>query len=81
MTILWFTTKTCAPCKRMAPAMEKLVEEGVTVDKIDAHDFPEEAIMYGISSVPTLVLLEDGNEKARHIGALNLQELRVFVEG
>jgi thioredoxin-like negative regulator of GroEL len=64
----------------MAPAIAKLTEtDGVEVKKIDAHDFPEEAADFGISSVPTLVLIEDGREKDRHVGALTLQELRAFA--
>lgn len=79
-TILWFTTKTCGPCKRMAPAIAKLTEtDGVQVEKIDAHDFPEESANYGISSVPTLVLIKDGEEVDRRVGALTLQELRAFA--
>lgn len=78
--ILWFTTKTCGPCKRMAPAIAKLVEtDGVTVDKIDAHENPEEVANFGVSSVPTLVLIEDGRERDRRVGALTLQELRAFA--
>lgn len=77
--ILWFTSPTCQPCKRMTPAMEKLVSEGVEVEKIDVYDFPEETNRYGVYSVPTLILKKDDKEIKRQVGALTELGLREFI--
>ena len=77
--IYWFTSATCQPCKRMAPAMQTLIDEGVRVEKIDVYDFPVEAERYGVYSVPTLVLKDGDTEVNRHVGALNEMGLRKFI--
>lgn len=77
--VVWFTTPTCQPCKRMTPAMDKVQQRGVVVEKLNVHDFPEEAKRYDVSSVPTLVLVNDGTEVKRATKALTYLELIDFL--
>ena len=77
--ILWFTTPTCQPCKRMTPIMEALMDEGYVIEKINAQDRPDDAADFGVTSVPTLIKTRMGVEVDRHVGALNEIGLRKFI--
>lgn len=58
--ILWFTSPTCTPCKRLIPRAENLAWAlGVPLVKIDITENPEMALKYAVTSVPTLVALSD----------------------
>lgn len=62
----------CGPCKMMAPALDE-VAEGVAgkaaVYKVDVDQSPDLAQRYGIMSVPTLVVFENGMVKRTAMGA------------
>jgi thioredoxin-like negative regulator of GroEL len=77
--ILWFTTPTCQPCKRMAPIMETLMDEGYVIEKINAQDHPDDAADMNVTAVPTLIKIHKGVEVDRHVGALNEIGLRKFI--
>lgn len=59
--IIYFTSKTCAPCKQLLPRVKKLIEGrevGLTVIDIDEH--PKLATDGGVMSVPTLLFPRRG---------------------
>ena len=58
-----FYADWCNPCKMMAPTVAKLAEayEGkVKVGKINVDEQPELASQFGVMSIPTLVVMENG---------------------
>tara|TARA_B100000674_G_C37748638_1_gene872383 strand:+ start:736 stop:972 length:237 start_codon:yes stop_codon:yes gene_type:complete len=70
---LYFSAPWCQPCKMLSPVMEQ-VSNTIPVNKINVDEQPDFAQKYGIRSVPTVVLLEGGQEVKRHIGVKNLNE-------
>ena len=70
---LYFSAPWCSPCKMLSPVMEQ-VSNTIPVNKINVDEQPDFAQRYGIRSVPTVVLLEGGQEVKRHIGVKNLNE-------
>tara|TARA_R100001510_G_scaffold18708_1_gene16206 strand:+ start:218 stop:454 length:237 start_codon:yes stop_codon:yes gene_type:complete len=70
---LYFSAPWCSPCKMLSPVMEQ-VSNTIPVNKINVDEQPDFAQKYGIRSVPTVVLLEGGQEVKRHIGVKNLNE-------
>ena len=70
---LYFSAPWCGPCKMLSPVMEQ-VSNTIPVNKINVDEQPDFAQKYGIRSVPTVVLLEGGQEVKRHIGVKNLNE-------
>jgi len=61
----------CAPCRAIAPALERIAEQyagRATVAKVNIDDSPEVARRLGVSSIPTLIVFDGGSEAARLIG-------------
>ena len=76
-----FYADWCAPCRMMEPAVEEVAEEGTQVVKVDIDENQKAASAYGVRSVPTLVVFEDGDPVRRAVGAKSADELRDFVSG
>lgn len=74
--LLEFSATWCAPCKKMVPAVKQLIEEGYTVQTINADKQPELAQKYNITSLPTSIVLRDGKETERIVGLTTVEELR-----
>jgi len=73
-----FWANWCGPCKMLGPTFERLAErygEQVTFAKVNVDDLPEIANKFGIRSIPTLILLKDGNVVERLVGVRPEQEL------
>lgn len=73
-----FSASWCQPCKALAKVIEENPPE-IPVIEIDIDDSPELAKQYNVRGVPTLVLVEDGDEVKRKIGALTVSQLKEFV--
>jgi thiol-disulfide isomerase/thioredoxin len=68
--LLDFHAEWCGPCRQMRPAVEQLVERGYPIRSIDIDESPEMAERYGVSQVPTFVVVDrSGKELARNAGA------------
>lgn len=67
-----FWATWCGPCRMLGPVIEELAEEyegkDVVIGKVDVDEHTELARRYGIMQVPTVLLLQDGEELAREIG-------------
>jgi thiol-disulfide isomerase/thioredoxin len=79
--VLYFTAEWCNPCQRTRPVAEELKKDGV-IDFIfvDADTEIELLEKFGIKSIPTYVLLEDGREIKRMNGAKTRQEFLDFID-
>ena len=67
-----FWAPWCGPCRMIAPAVEKLAAEfdgKVLVGKVDVDQEEELAVQFGVMSIPCVVLLKDGREIGRLVGA------------
>jgi thioredoxin 1 len=77
MKVLYFTAAWCAPCKALKPiAQEASLETGVPIQFIDIEQNRDQVSTYGISSVPTLIGVNQGEVKFRHTGMTNKQNLK-----
>jgi thioredoxin 1 len=65
----------------MSPILEQLSEEkqDVVFAKIDVDDAERLAILYGISSIPCMILFKNGEEADRVVGAVPKQKLEQVV--
>ncbi len=68
-----FWAPWCGPCQSMAPEFARaaaLLEPAVRLAKVDTEAEPQLAARFAIRSIPTLVLIERGRERARQSGAM-----------
>lgn len=81
--LLDFYATWCPPCRTLAPHVEALATQmkgRIKVLKVNVDDNSGLALKYGISSMPTLVLVVPGVKQVRHVGIKNLQQLISWVE-
>lgn len=77
-----FWATWCEPCKTLGPMLEKLAIEfngGFRLGKVDVDTQQELAGMFGIRSIPTVVLVKDGQVLDGFTGALPEGQLREFL--
>ena len=73
-----FYADWCGPCKMMAPTIEKIeeeVSEYAKVGKVNVDDSPEIAEEFGIMSIPTLLIFENGEVIHKHVGVTDKDTL------
>lgn len=73
-----FYADWCAPCKMLAPILENI--DSVDILKVNVDSFPDLAAKYGVMSIPTLILFENGKELKKEIGFKNLDEIKKMIE-
>jgi thiol-disulfide isomerase/thioredoxin len=78
--VLYFTAEWCNPCQRTKPVAEELKRDGV-IDFmfIDADSETELVQKFGVKSIPTYILIEDGEEVKRMNGAKTKEDFLNFI--
>lgn len=76
-----FYADWCGPCKMLHPELEAFAAdtEDVKVCRLNVDNSEALAQLYGILSIPTLVLVKDGHEIARHVGGCEKADIAEFV--
>ena len=77
-----FFAEWCAPCKMLAPILEKLAEElagKANIVKIDIDKDIDLATKYGITAVPTLIVFKNGEVINTTTGLQPLESLKSLI--
>ena len=71
----------CGPCRMSAPAVEKIAEEHpeVKVCKINIDDEQELAIRHGVMSIPTLMVVKNGEIVNTAVGLRPKEEIEALL--
>lgn len=79
-----FWADWCGPCKMVAPVVEKLAADydgKVKVAKVDVDTNPQLSGTYGVRSIPTLLIFQQGEPVEQVVGALPERALADKLEG
>lgn len=80
--VIDFWAPWCGPCVSFAPVFAEAaasLEPQLRLAKVDTEAQPALAQRFGIRSIPTLLVMRNGQEIARQAGALNGMQLRQFL--
>ena len=75
--ILYFTAPWCGPCQTLGPIIESLSGQ-IHYEKINVDENQDLSIQYGVRNVPTLLLLENGEEVSRLVGVQSKEAILEF---
>ena len=68
-TVKYFSAVWCGTCQTFKPTMTELASQGHNIEFIDVDTNNEAAAQYNVRSVPTTIVLENGKEVSRMVGA------------
>ncbi len=76
-----FWAEWCGPCQMLAPELQELAAgtDAFAVGKVNVDEEPELCDRFGISSIPALLLFQNGQEVARTVGYQTAAQLADFV--
>jgi len=82
MRELWyFSAPWCGPCKMFGPVMDRVSSQGIPVKKVNIDYEPDVITKFGVKSVPTVILVENGEEVSRFVGAKSEQQVIDLYNG
>ena len=79
--LLDFFASWCGPCKMVGPILDEIAKEreDIKVCKVDIDEQPELASRYRIMTIPTLMVLKDGNIVEQSVGAKPKHQILAMV--
>ena len=82
LVLVDFYADWCGPCKRLAPIVEDVAKENpnLKVVKIDVDNNPSLAYKYNATSIPTLVVIKNGEEVNRAVGLVSKETILDLVK-
>lgn len=77
-----FFAKWCGPCKMISPIIDEISEniKDVTFIKVDVDESSELANMFGVMSIPTLLLFKEGKLVNKSVGFMSKDEIMRFID-
>ena len=74
-SLKYFSATWCGPCKVFKPVMQELARQGHSIEFIDVDEQSDVATEFGVRSVPTTVVMENGQEVDRFVGAIPKEQV------
>ena len=70
--LLDFWASWCGPCRMVSPIVDEIADErpDIAVGKVNVDEQPDLAVKFGVSSIPTLVVLREGRIVRQSVGAM-----------
>ncbi len=83
LALVDFWAPWCGPCRMVSPLVERLGSEHagrLKIVKLNVDGAPEISARFGVQGIPLLVLIRDGSEVDRLVGAVPLQRLQAWLQ-
>ncbi len=83
VAVIDFWAEWCGPCRMIAPIIEELAKEyegKALIGKVNVDHNPEVSFKYGIRSIPTILILRNGEVVDKHVGATSKGALVEKIE-
>jgi thioredoxin 1 len=77
-----FVTPWCAPCRALAPIVQRLAAEAggrFRVATVSADECPALAARLAVKAFPTVIVFAGGKERSRHVGTTHREKLLAMV--
>lgn len=76
-----FWAEWCGPCRMLAPTVDAIANErtDIKVGKINVDDEPELAVSFGIDSIPTLIIVKQGEVVEKLVGYNSKTIVETFI--
>ena len=80
--LLDFWATWCGPCRMVAPIVEAIAEdrEDILLGKVNVDQEMELAMKFGVSSIPTLVVIKEGRVTAQSVGYKPRAEIEKLLD-
>jgi thioredoxin 1 len=78
-----FWAEWCGPCKMIAPVLDEISEPysaKLKIAKVNVDENHATTVKYGIRTIPSLLLIKEGQVVATKIGALSKSQLTAFID-
>ncbi len=83
IVLLDFYADWCGPCRMVSPIVDEIAEENpqYLVGKINVDNEPELAQQFGVSSIPMLAVMKNGEIVNKSVGARPKAQILAMLEG
>jgi thioredoxin 1 len=83
VAVIDFWAEWCGPCRMITPIIEELSKEydgKAKIGKVNVDENPEISMKYGIRSIPTILVLKDGEVVDKQVGVTTKKVLTDKIE-
>jgi thioredoxin 1 len=74
-----FYANWCGPCRMLRPILDSIAENGKKIVSVNIDENEELAMKYNVSSIPCLILFENGEETKRSVGLISHDEVEELI--
>ena len=83
VSVVDFWAEWCGPCRMITPIIEELSAEyegKATIGKVNVDHNPEVSMKYGVRSIPTILIIKNGEVVDKHVGTSTKGDLAAKID-